>query len=57
MPHWGHIQSAGPTCKQKKLNFTMSTSKPGTQKATDSAANDDAKADAATETETENDDE
>ncbi|WNO28871.1 portal protein [Clavibacter phage 33] len=43
--------------EQKKLNFTMSTSKPGTQKATDSAANDDAKADAVTETETENDDE
>ena len=45
--------------EKKKLNFTLSTSKPGTQKETDSRAsnNDDADTDTDTDTDTENDDE
>lgn len=48
--------------EKKKLNFTLSTSKPGTQKATDSKANDnqnnpDNDPDTDTDTDTENDDE
>lgn len=43
--------------EKKKLNFTLSTSKPGTQKETDSRASNNDDADPDTDTDTENDDE
>ena len=43
--------------EKKKLNFTLSTSKPGTQKETDSRASNNDDADTDTDTDTENDDE
>ena len=43
--------------EKKKLNFTLSTSKPGTQKETDSRASSNDDADPDTDTDTENDDE
>lgn len=51
-----HAREAG-LIKEKKLNFTLSTSKPGTQKATDSKAADQRPGDDDTDTDTENDDE
>ena len=51
-----HAREAG-LIKEKKLNFTMSTSKPGTQKATDSKAADARPGDDESEDNSENDDE
>ena len=54
--HIKHLQEMG-LIEKKKLNFTLSTSKPGTQKETDSRASNNDDADPDTDTDTENDDE